>query len=176
MIVKFIKIGFLIAVVLMISCKSKTRHYSAHEQKEFKENLIKANKGLVKKDQEDIASVVKRHGWNMKHTQTGLWYEIVKHGNGNKAETGMTAHIKYNVQLLDGTECYNSDSLGVKNFKIGQGGVESGLEEGILLLRQGDAARFIMPPHLAYGLLGDENKIPPRATIIYNIELINLTK
>jgi FKBP-type peptidyl-prolyl cis-trans isomerase len=172
----FIKTGLLIITVLLISCKSKTRHYSIQEQQEFKENLIKANKGLVEKDQENIADVVKRHGWNMTQTQTGLWYEIVKHGNGTKAKTGMTAHIKYSVQLLNGTECYNSDSLGIKSFKIGQGGVESGLEEGILLLRQGDAARFIMPPHLAHGLLGDEDKIPPRATIIYNVELSNLTK
>jgi FKBP-type peptidyl-prolyl cis-trans isomerase len=62
-----------------------------------------------------------------------------------------------------------------KTFLIGQGGVESGLEEGILLLQEGDKARFIMPPHLAHGLIGDRDKIPARATIIYDLELVSLS-
>jgi FKBP-type peptidyl-prolyl cis-trans isomerase len=53
--------------------------------------------------------------------------------------------------------------------------VESGLEEGILLLQEGDKARFIMPPHLAHGLIGDRDKIPARATIIYDLELVSLS-
>ena len=60
-------------------------------------------------------------------------------------------------------------------FKIGQGGVESGLEEAVLLMSVGDKGRFIMPPHLAHGLLGDNNKIPPRSIIVYQAELIKLT-
>jgi FKBP-type peptidyl-prolyl cis-trans isomerase len=52
--------------------------------------------------------------------------------------------------------------------------VESGLEEGILLLREGDKAKFILPPHLAHGLLGDDNKIPARSIIVYDLELLSL--
>jgi FKBP-type peptidyl-prolyl cis-trans isomerase len=55
---------------------------------------------------------------------------------------------------------------------VGKGGVESGLEEGILLLHEGDKARFVLAPHLAHGLIGDENRIPPRSIIIYYIELL----
>ena len=44
-----------------------------------------------------------------------------------------------------------------------------------MLLKEGDAARFILPPYLAFGLLGDENKIPPRSTIVYNVEMLKLT-
>ena len=86
----------------------------------------------------------------------------------------MVATINYSISLLDGTECYNSDDSGPRQFKIGQGGVESGLEEGILFMHEGDKARFIMPPHLAHGLLGDNHKIPARAIIIYEVELIKL--
>ena len=41
-------------------------------------------------------------------------------------------------------------------------------------MHEGDKARFIMPPHLAHGLLGDNHKIPARAIIIYEVELIKL--
>jgi FKBP-type peptidyl-prolyl cis-trans isomerase FkpA len=41
-------------------------------------------------------------------------------------------------------------------------------------MKQGQKAIFIMPPHLAHGLLGDKNKVPPRATLVYDVELLNL--
>lgn len=140
-----------------------------------KESLIRANKGLVTIDKERIEAFAERHQWEMATTETGLWYQIYEHGTGDSARNGLIASLKYTVSLLDGTLCYTSDSTGEKTFLIGQGGVESGLEEGILLMRCGDKARFIMPPHLAHGLPGDNDKIPPRSTIVYQVELLNLT-
>ena len=82
--------------------------------------------------------------------------------------------LAYDVSLLDGTHCYGSDSLGFKQFRVGQGGVESGLEEGILMLNKGSKAIFIMPPHLAHGLTGDGDQIPARSVIVYHVELIKV--
>lgn len=140
-----------------------------------KESLIKANKGLVSLDKERIEAFVKRHNWDMETSKTGLWYQIYEHGTGDSAQSGKVATLNYEVSLLDGTLCYTSDSIGPKRFLIGQGGVESGLEEAILMMRVGDKARFVMPPHLAHGLIGDEDKIPARATIVYKVDLLNLT-
>jgi FKBP-type peptidyl-prolyl cis-trans isomerase len=78
------------------------------------------------------------------------------------------------VRLIDGSEIYSSDQSGNKEFVIGRGGVESGLEEGILLMRQGDRAKFIIPSHLGFGLLGDQDKVPPKSTLIYDLELLEL--
>jgi FKBP-type peptidyl-prolyl cis-trans isomerase len=57
---------------------------------------------------------------------------------------------------------------------VGQGEVEPGLDEGIRLLHSGDKARFILPPHLAYGLIGDENKIPARSVIVYDLTVLSV--
>lgn len=135
---------------------------------------MRINKYLVKKDADAIKGYIRRHGWNMQESQTGLWYEIIKKGNGPQALAGKSVTLSYNVWLLDGTHCYSSDTDGNKTFVIGKGGVETGLEQGILLLQEGDKARFIMPPHLAYGLIGDENKIPARSTIIYEIQVLKI--
>ena len=162
-------------MILFISCQSSQEEKEIKKKIFNKENLIKVNKNLIKKDKEIIESYVKRRNWKMEVTQTGLWFMIYFHGEGRKAKEGKIATINFSVELLDGTLCYSSDSLNPKLFRIGQGGVESGLEEGILLLREGDKARFIMPPHLAHHLLGDENKIPPRSTIIYDLELIKIS-
>lgn len=167
---------FFILLGSLLGCHRNSRkQVSPAQEKRFKENLVKANRGLVTMDKERIESYVQRRNWDMETSKTGLWYEIYEHGNGPEATPGKIAHMRYQVSLLDGTVCYTSDSLGLLTFKITQGGVESGLEEAVLMMGVGDKGRFIMPPHLAHGLLGDENKIPPRSIIVYHAELLKLT-
>lgn len=163
---------FLVFFLTACQIKKGEKNPSPAEQQEA---LVRINKYLVKKDADAIRGYIRRHGWKMTETQTGLWYEITEHGTGRAAETGKKATLEYELSLLDGTPCYSSDSLGNKTFIIGKGGVEPGLEQGVLLLHEGDRARFIMPPHLAHGLIGDENKIPARATIVYEVHLIQIT-
>ncbi|MGD9993074.1 MAG: FKBP-type peptidyl-prolyl cis-trans isomerase [Salinivirgaceae bacterium] len=164
-----------LGVLLLASCKQNSSNAPVADRKTQKENLLKANKGLVSLDQQRIKNYAKRRNWEMQVSETGLWYQLMDTNTNEKAMAGKIAHLKYQVSLLDGTICYTSDSLGVMQFKIGQGGVESGLEEAILLMRVGEKGRFILPPHLAHGLLGDDNKIPPRSVIVYSAELLKLT-
>ena len=142
--------------------------------KEYKEPLMEANKIRVQREDVEIDNYIKRHQWDMKETGTGLRYLIYHEDGGEEAMTGKTAVINFKISLLDGTACYSSENNGPKKFTIGQGGVESGLEEGILLLKVGDKAKFILPSHLAYGLLGDGDKIPSHVVIIYEVDLIEL--
>jgi FKBP-type peptidyl-prolyl cis-trans isomerase FkpA len=168
------KIHVILLCVFLVSCMGKRRRPAEEEHNDTKKTLIEVNKILVKKDSENIAGYIKKRNWDMTETKTGLWYMIYENGSGKKSKEGLNATINYRVSLLDGTECYNSDSLGPKTFKIGRGSVESGLEEGILMLREGDKARFILPPHLAHGLVGDDNRIPARSIIVYDVELLSL--
>jgi FKBP-type peptidyl-prolyl cis-trans isomerase len=163
----------LFSLWILSACKPGSTD-NADNLQDNREKLVEINRILVEKDAQKIASFAERHGWDMNETQTGLWYMIYHRGKGMKAQTGMLATIEYKISLLDGTDCYDSDRSGPRQFKIGQGGVESGLEEGILFMHEGDKARFIMPPHLAHGLLGDNDMIPARAIIIYEVELIKL--
>ncbi len=157
-----------------LSCKNEKPSKKQINPAEYKEPLMKVNKKLVKSEDEQIEDYINRYGWNMKKTGTGLRYMIYKQGNGQKAETGKVAVIQFTVSLLNGDTCYTSESDEYKEFLIGKGGVESGLEEGILLLKKGDRAKFIIPSHLAFGLTGDMDKIPAKATLVYDIKLLKL--
>lgn len=172
-------IYFSLCLILFVTAcrQSKKTNEEVQSKTQFKENLLKANKGLLSLDEEKIKAYIKRRHWDMKQTQSGMWYELVSTDSApnDSAKVGKIAHLKYKVSLLDGTLCYSSDSTGLLHFNIGYGGVEFGLEQAILLMKIGDKGRFVMPPHLAHGLLGDENKIPLRTTIVYQIELIDLT-
>ncbi len=176
---KYICLSVVVIFLFAVSCSNKSSSRTKPNpklHKQFKENLVKANKGLLSIDQERIKEYADRRQWQMEKAKTGMWYQIIHSDKeqGDSAKVGKTAFLKYTVSLLDGTLCYSSDSTGLLQFNIGHGGVEFGLEKAILLMKVGDKGRFIMPPHLAHGLLGDDNKIPLRTTIVYQIELIKL--
>ncbi len=138
------------------------------------ESLIKVNRYLLAKEKEDINNYIRRHGWKMQETGSGLRFEIYETTGGAQASEGKIATINYYVWLLSGKLVYSSNKSGPKTFKIGHGGVESVLEEGILYMKAGDKAHFVLPSHLAYGLLGDGELIPARMPIVYQVELIEL--
>ncbi len=174
-VLKIFSVLFLFAFSIT-ACDNTGKKLTDKDYASFKKPLENVNKILVEKDRIRIEKYCERRKWNMKESGTGLFYDIYYKGNGDSAQKGQTATINYTVKLLDGTLCYTSDSTGSKTFKIGKGSVETGLEEGILLMQEGDKAHFIMPPYLAYGLIGDEYRIPPRAIIVYDVELIELKK
>ena len=82
--------------------------------------------------------------------------------------------FEFKVNLLNGVTCYDSDKSGPREIWIGHADVESGLEEGLQLLREGDRAKFILPSHLAYGWLGDSDQIPTRAVLIYDVHVLEV--
>ena len=138
------------------------------------DSLLNYNKAVVKTEDQEIEDLIHRYGWKMGKSATGLRYMIYKPGSGERAVKGKKAMIRYEVRLINGNLCYSSSEKDMKEFIIGQGAVEVGIEEGILLMRVGDRAKFIVPSHLGFGLLGDQDKIPPKSTLIYDIELIKL--
>ncbi len=144
------------------------------DTKKAKESLEKANRVLVNTEEEKINDFVRRYGWDMKKTGSGLRYMIYKEGDGPKVEKGKLVSLAYDTRFLTGDIVYSSKEDGLLTFLVGRGGVPSGLEEGILLLQQGDRAKFILPSHLAFGLLGDDERIPPRAVLVYDVEVLNL--
>ena len=165
---------FSLVLAGLTSCSDNETMPRNKKQVSAKEQLIEANRVLIKKDKQRITRHIKRMHWNMVETETGLWYEIIKEGVGEFVKESNRISISYSVTLLDGTPCYSSDETGIKTFVVGRGGVESGLEQAVLLCKKETQARFILPPHLAWGLPGDGNKIPARSTIVYEIEVLEI--
>jgi len=171
---KFFALIWLVLFFAVAGCNEAGNNAPAKKKFVSEKSLIKANRYLARTEKETIDNYITRHNLKMKSTGTGLRYMIIKHGNGAKAKKGDIAVIEYTVRLITGDVVYSSKQSGVKEFRIGKGGVESGLEEGILMLKKGDIAKFILPSHLAFGLHGDDNKIPPKMPIVYDVELKDL--
>tara|TARA_B100001093_G_scaffold111078_1_gene103484 strand:+ start:24930 stop:25883 length:954 start_codon:yes stop_codon:yes gene_type:complete len=114
-------------------------------------------------------------GAGFEKTSSGLRYQILQKGDGEKAQKNKTVSVHYKGQLSDGTVF---DSSYKRNqpieFSLGMGQVIRGWDEGVALLKVGDKARFVIPSHLAYGSRGAGGVIPPNANLIFDVELMSV--
>ena len=165
------------AIILAHSCN--TRPIPKPKSTESKnvpdtETLIRINQQLVKDDIARNETYAKTKGWDYLITGAGIIYEILSHGDGAIGKAGDKVEFSYESKLLDGTFCYSSDSNGLKQFVVDYAEVESGLNDIAKLLAEGDSARIILPPHLAFGLTGDRNHIPARSSLVYHLRLLKI--
>jgi len=108
-------------------------------------------------------------------TDSGLRYKMIQKGDGKKAEAGKTVAVHYEGSLENG-KVFDSSYPRKKpiEFRLGQGQVIEGWDEGIALLQVGDKARFVIPSDLGYGASGAGGVIPPNATLIFDVELMDV--
>jgi peptidyl-prolyl cis-trans isomerase A (cyclophilin A) len=108
-------------------------------------------------------------------TESGLRYKMIQKGDGKRAEAGKTVSVHYEGSLENG-KVFDSSYPRKKpiEFRLGQGQVIEGWDEGIALLQVGDKARFVIPSDLGYGPSGAGGVIPPNATLIFDVELMDV--
>ena len=110
-------------------------------------------------------------------TASGLMYFMENEGTGDKPKASDVVKVHYTGSLVDGTVFDSSVKRGTPiEFPIGVGRVIAGWDEGIALLSVGGKAKLIIPSELGYGARGAGGVIPPNATLIFDVELIDIVK
>jgi peptidylprolyl isomerase len=113
----------------------------------------------------------------MTRTDSGLCYQDVQEGTGEVAAAGDNVQVHYTGWLPDGSKFDSSVDRGTPlPLRIGMGEVIRGWDEGIVGLRQGAKRKLVIPPDLAYGPGGSPPVIPPNATLVFDVELVQVTK
>ena len=108
-------------------------------------------------------------------TPSGLTYLITKKGTGRQLKAGDTVILNYTGTLTDGVKFDSShDRKQPLEFKLGAGKVIKGYDEGLAKLRVGDHAILVIPGKLAYGPRGVPDVIPPDATLVFVIEVVDV--
>ena len=108
-------------------------------------------------------------------TPSGLIYVITRRSTGQPPRSGETVVVNYTGLLGSGVKFDSSLDRGQPfKFKLGEGRVIKGWDEGIAKLRVGEQATLIIPPQLGYGAKGAGGVIPPDATLIFIVELIGV--
>ncbi|SDG61300.1 peptidylprolyl isomerase [Psychroflexus sediminis] len=139
-----------------------TEGFAAYENK-LKENAQKRKE------------VLKELSEGYEVTESGLRYDITKKVNtGESPKPGDMLKVHYEGFLTDGTKFDSSLDRGEPiEFKLGVGKVIPGWDEGLQLLKEGEKARFIIPPHLSYNERAT-GPIPPYSILIFDVELVEV--
>ncbi|MCB1859819.1 MAG: FKBP-type peptidyl-prolyl cis-trans isomerase [Gammaproteobacteria bacterium] len=110
-----------------------------------------------------------------KITDTGLKYEDIQVGEGDMASIGNTVRVHYTGWLTDGRKFDSSlDRNSPFSFVLGGGKVIKGWDEGVQGMKVGGKRRLTIPHYLGYGVAGAGGVIPPRATLVFEVELLEI--
>ena len=106
----------------------------------------------------------------------GIWYAGSRHPvSVPQAEKGDVLSVHYEGKLQDGTIFDSSYKRGTPfKFQLGAGKVIAGWDQGIAGMREGEKKELVIPPELAYGEQGVPGVIPPNATLIFQVELLEI--
>jgi peptidylprolyl isomerase len=147
------------------------------DQTSFDMMIKKINEEQMLKKKQDAEKEIKildEKYPNAITTESGLKYIVLKQGSGEKPKAGTTVTVHYTGTLVNGKEF---DSSRKRNepfeFAVGVGEVIPGWDEGVLDMCKGEQRTFIIPSHLGYGKRGAGGVIPPNATLIFDVEMID---
>ena len=104
---------------------------------------------------------------------SGLQYQVLREGNGKKPKATDQVRCHYEGTLINGTVFDSSYKRG-EPAVFGLNQVISGWTEGVQLMQEGAKYRFFIPYNLAYGERGAGQQIPPYATLIFTVELLEI--
>ena len=108
-------------------------------------------------------------------TASGLIYEDLAVGSGASAAPGHTVSVHYTGWLVDGTKFDSSKDRGDPfEFPLGAGYVIRGWDEGVQGMQAGGVRKLTIPPEIGYGARGAGGVIPPNATLVFEVELLEI--
>ena len=148
-------------LIFLVGCKTAAAENTNEKFKNSKNKFIR----------EGIETMAKN---KMITTESGLQYEVMTMGTGEKPEATDKVEVHYHGTLLDGTVFDSSVDRG-KTIKFGLNQVIKGWTEGLQLMPIGSKFKFTIIPELAYGDR-DMGSIPPNSTLIFEVELFDIEK
>lgn len=169
----------IINICLFASCSGQSDNGEGRErqqQSSSAEKRIEAQRSFLAKERKSIEAYIDDRGWTMERSGTGLYYSI-EAGEGTVAvEPEDEVEYTFEIYLMNGQSAYSSEEEGSEKLVIDHQDAVIGLHEALKKMSLGDKGRFILPSHLAYGVAGDQDKIPPLTPLVYEIEIINIKK
>lgn len=141
------------------------------------QSLMKKQREKVEKKEEEAHQIMEKEikeRWpNAVTTESGLRYVVLEEGSGENPSRGTEVTAHYTGYLMDGTKFDSSVDRGKPFvFPVGMGRVIKGWDEAFLDMKAGEKRTLIIPYELGYGERGYPPVIPPKATLIFDVELI----
>lgn len=176
-----VSLNIVLVILALCSCQcsgqEREKQQRPTSQREQRESRMEARKDFINREQKSIESYIADRGFDMQRSGTGLFYAIERDSlpsDSSLIASGQRVTYAYQVYLLNGTLIYSSEQEGPATLTIDKQDEIIGLHEALKKMRLGEKGRFIIPSHLAYGVSGDQRKIPPLTALQYNIEILKV--
>ena len=147
---------------------------STSETQEEKDSpYMEGNKNIMRRENEEMQMFIKRYGWEMQRTPTGLYIQILDPGKGDLVRENDRVAMEYRTFLLSGEQVYCSDSTGLKVFLVNRSEEIDALHEAAQMLRPGARARLVIPSYLGYGVAGDGDRIQGLQPFMMEVRILD---
>jgi FKBP-type peptidyl-prolyl cis-trans isomerase len=163
-------------IVLLLACQENDKPKKPIDWNDVKS--IELNKELSEEQDLDIRLYIAKYQKKYKIYDSGSGLRMFTRvqGNGISPIPGQKVDLEYVIKLLDGKEVYKTDVDFYDVIKIDNAHVESGLQEGLKKMKEGEEATLVFPSHLGHGLVGDMAKIPPLSPLVLEVKLVQIQK
>lgn len=163
-----------------ISCECSSKH-SAPEQEVphpiTQEERWDAQRDFLKKERESIEGYINERSLDMERTGMGLYYTIIKDSVAPEmVESEDRVEYQYKISMLNGSLLFSSENSGNGTLTIDKEDAVIGLHESLKKLGLGDEGLFILPSHLAFGVAGDQDRVPPKTALVYELKIVKIQK
>lgn len=161
------------ASIRLISIMPKAEFQKLVQQQRQEEEAMLA---MLQNQEDSLMKVyLSKNKITVKPTASGLYFINKKAGSGIQAEKGKLVKVHYTGYLLDGSKFDSSIDRGEPlEFKLGEGQVIKGWDEGIAMMKVGGKAKLIVPSKLGYGDRGAGQTILPYSPLVFDVELIDV--
>lgn len=130
---------------------------------------------LKKKEEDALKKYLSDNKITVEPLPSGLYFVETQRGSGARIDTGSWIKINFSVGLVDGKKVFSTQDRGEPmEFEYGTNFDTPGFEEGISKMLKGGKATVIAPSRIAFGDKGRGSLIPPYATIVYNVEIVDV--
>jgi gliding motility-associated peptidyl-prolyl isomerase len=167
-------------ILFAIGCQDTiARRPKQHSSGSFMKESVVRNKKLVASEEKLIDSIIKSNpDKEYIASQKGYWYtyEIKNENDTLRPKRGDVAFFEYEIYDLTGNIIYTALELRPKDYLVDKEEIMIGLRDGIKLMRKNEKITFLFPSHIAYGYLGDKNRIGPNVPIICTVTLNDFQK
>jgi FKBP-type peptidyl-prolyl cis-trans isomerase len=131
---------------------------------------------LIKKEETSLKQYLETNKVTTQPTTSGLYYIETLAGKGAKVDSGSWVKVHFSVSLVDGKPIFSTYDRGEPmEFEFGKRFDTPGFEEGVSKMLKGGKATLVVPSAIAFGENGRGAMVPPYSTVIYNVELVDIT-
>ena len=162
------------AIVLTCSCRRTTViEVPEDPRQQIDERLLNANKYIASSEQTQIAGYISRRGWATQQLPCGASLHIDQQGNGRTPDYEDRVRVDYQLSTLNGVVLYPQRS---ETLTVGRRQATAALDEALKRLPVGSHAHLIVPSEAGYGVIGDGDRVPSRAILVYDLTVKGIEK